>query len=222
MLALPMLVYVAGLTVPTAIGVSAMIVGVASAAAVVVHARHDNVAWRTGFLLAGAGAPAALAGAHVASSLSPKVLLGSFSVMLLGVALWMFVGTVKPTSTPRRWPLVAAIGSIIGLVAGFFGVGGGFMIVPALVGLAGLEMRRAIGTSLLVIAINSIASFVEHANHNALPLFSAVAFTSMTVAGALIGQQLSMRTSTAHLRKLFAVLVLVVAALVGWRVLSGR
>lgn len=222
-LALPLLVYIADLPVSDAIGVSAMIVGITSASAVVLHARRGNVDVRTAALFGGAGIPGAMVGAHFSSVTSQEVLLGSFAVLLFGVAAWMGLGRVPPPRPARPWPLLAAIGIFVGLVAGFFGVGGGFMLVPALTGLAGLCTRRAIGTSLLVIAMTSAASMFEHTSHKpALPMLTAAAFTSAAVIGALVGQRVSMRVSVGHLRKGFAGLVVLVALLVAWRVLSGR
>jgi uncharacterized protein len=220
-LALPLLVYVAGLPPTQAVGVSAMIVGITSAVAVVMHARRGNVDVRTAALFGTAGVPGAMLGAHYTNVVSPELLLGSFSVLLFGVAAWMGFGRVPPPRPPRPWPTIALMGVGVGLVAGFFGVGGGFMIVPALTGLAGLEMRRAIGTSLLVIAMNSAAAMVEHINHRGVPLSTAVVFTAAAVVGALVGQRLALYVSVAHLRRGFAMLILAVAGLVAWRVIAA-
>lgn len=220
-LALPLLVYVAKLPTPAAVGVSAMIVGITSAAAVVLHARQGNVELRTAALFGGAGVPGALVGAHFSGLTSPDVLLASFAVLLLGVSVWMAFGRVPEPRPARPWPLVALFGVGVGVVSGFFGVGGGFMIVPTLTGLAGLEMRKAIGTSLVVIALNSAGGMIEHFNHRTIPVTTAVTFTAAAVVGALIGQRLAMRVSVAHLRRGFALLILIVALLVGWRVFGA-
>lgn len=221
-LALPILIYVAGVAPPDAVGASSMIVGVTSACAMVMHAQRGNVDWKAAALFGGAGIPGAILGAHLTNIVAPDAMMLGFSILLFVVAAWMALGKVRESHVPRAWPLIALVGALVGLVAGFFGVGGGFMIVPALTGLAGLEMRRAIGTSLLVIAMNSAASMVEHINHQSLPLSTVVTFVAASVLGALIGQRISLRVSVAHLRRSFAALILVVAALVAWRVFSGR
>jgi uncharacterized membrane protein YfcA len=220
-LALPLLVYVAGLPVSEAVTMSCMIVGTASAAACVFHARRGNVDLRTALLFGGAGAPGALLGAHFSAEISRQVLLGSFAVLLLGVSAWMGLGRVPASRDAKPWPILAVIGAGVGLIAGLFGVGGGFMIVPALTGIAGLPMRRAIGTSLLVIAMNSVASMFEHTTHATLPSLTASLFTSAAVVGALVGQRIAMRCSVCHLRRGFAFLILVVSGLVAWRVLDA-
>lgn len=217
-LAFPLLVYIAGLTPQNAAGVSLFIVGVTSAVAAITHARRGHVCLRTAALFGGAGIPAAALGAHLASTVEPRMLLGAFAILLVLVAAWMGLGRVPKPRPARPWPLVAAIGAVVGLLAGFFGVGGGFMIVPALTGLAGVDTRRAIGTSLVVIALNAVGGLVEHFNHLAIPLGTAVLFTLAATSGALVGQHVSQRVSVAHLRRAFALLIMIVATLVGWRV----
>jgi uncharacterized protein len=221
-LALPVLVYVAGVSPPDAVGASSTIVGVTSAAAMVMHARKGNVDWHAAALFGGAGIPGALLGAHFTNLVSAYAVLAGFSILLFVVALWMWFGKVPENRPAKPWPIIVTIGFCVGVLAGFFGVGGGFMIVPALTGLAGLEMRKAIGTSLLVIAVNSAASMVEHANHSSLPLSTAAAFVLAATIGALVGQRISLHVSVAHLRRGFAGLILIVAVLVAWRVFSGQ
>jgi uncharacterized membrane protein YfcA len=220
-LELPRLVYVAGLPVSEAVTMSSMIVGVSSAAACVFHARRGNVDLKTALLFGGAGIPGALLGAHLSAEVSRQVLLGSFAVLLLGVSVWMGFGRVPENRDAKPWPVLAVIGAGVGVIAGLFGVGGGFMIVPALTGIAGLPMRRAIGTSLVVIAMNSVASMFEHTIHATLPSLTAALFTSAAVVGALVGQRIAMRCSVCHLRRGFALLILVVSGLVAWRVLDA-
>jgi uncharacterized protein len=220
-LALPLLVYVAGLDPATAVAVSQLVVGVTAALSVIVHARAGNVDARTALVFSAGGIPGALVGAHGTSLVEPRALLGSFAVLLAGVALWMGLGRVPEPRPRRAWPLIAAIGLAVGLMSGFFGVGGGFLVVPFLTGLAGLEMRRAIGTSLVVIAINSAAGMVEHAQHADLPLARAAAFTAAAVIGALIGQRVSARLAAAQLRRAFAILIAIVSGLVTWQVVAA-
>lgn len=217
-LSFPLLVYVAGLAPQSAAGVSLFIVGITSAIAAITHARRGHVCLRTAALFGGTGIPTAALGAHLASTVEPRVLLGTFTILLVVVAAWMGLGRAPKPRPARPWPLVAAIGAVVGMLAGFFGVGGGFMIVPALTGLAGVDTRRAIGTSLVVIALNAVGGMVEHFNHLTIPLGTAVIFTMAATTGAVIGQHVSQRVSVAHLRRAFALLVLIVAMLVGWRV----
>jgi uncharacterized membrane protein YfcA len=107
----------------------------------------------------------------------------------------------------------------VGLVTGFFGVGGGFLVVPALIAFAGLDMREAVGTSLLVIAINSAAGFVGHLGGGHLDLGLVAGLTTAAVAGALVGERIARGISTLRLRRGFGVIVVAVGFAV---VLAGR
>ena len=106
--------------------------------------------------------------------------------------------------------LVAPLGAGVGLLTGLLGVGGGFMIVPALVLAGGLAMPLAVGTSLVVIAINSAAGFVGHLGEQAIPWGYAAAFTGVCVAGALVGERLGRNVPAARLRKWFGTFVIAV------------
>lgn len=220
-LALPLLVYVAGLSPAAAAGVSLFIVGITALIATAMHARRGDICFRTAALFGGAGIPSAYLGAHFSNVVAPQVLLGAFAFLALGVAAWMGFGRVPRPRPAQSWPVIATIGALVGLVSGFFGVGGGFLIVPALTGLAGVDTRRAIGTSLLVIALNSTGGMVQHLHHLTIPLSSGLAFTGAATAGALAGQGLTRGLSVTQLRRAFALLVLVVACLILWRVLTA-
>jgi uncharacterized membrane protein YfcA len=107
------------------------------------------------------------------------------------------------------------------MLTGFLGVGGGFLVVPALVALTGMPMRRAVGTSLVVIALNSAAGLVSHVGRGSVPLGPTVSLTALAAAGALAGVMLSGRLKVEHLRRGFAGLVLGVGLVVVGRVLFG-
>jgi uncharacterized membrane protein YfcA len=106
---------------------------------------------------------------------------------------------------------VPAAGFGVGLLTGFLGVGGGFLIVPALTLLAGLPIHAAIGTSLLVIAANSAAGVLGHLRQGEMPLGLTAAFTASAALGALAGVRLASSLDPARLRRAFAVFVILVA-----------
>jgi len=105
---------------------------------------------------------------------------------------------------------VPAAGFGVGLLTGFLGVGGGFLIVPALTLLARLPIHRAIGTSLLVIAANSAAGLLGHLGRGAMPLALTAAFTAVAALGALAGVGMASSLDPARLRRAFAVFVILV------------
>jgi len=119
--------------------------------------------------------------------------------------------------------LVAAAATAVGLITGFFGVGGGFVIVPALVLILGFDMPAAAGTSLIVIAIDSAAALAARAGHGGLALDWALigAFATAAVAGALAGGRLAGRASPQRLSAAFAALIVIVAGYTLARSLTG-
>jgi hypothetical protein len=140
---------------------------------------------------------------------TPRLLLLLFAALMLGVGTLMLRGGGE-IRTRRHAPRVAAplAGLLVGLLTGFLGVGGGFLIVPALTLLAGLELPAAVGTSLLVIAANSAAGLASHLGQGELPLRLTAAFTLCAVVGALAGARLSSGLDPLRVRQGFAGFVL--------------
>jgi len=117
----------------------------------------------------------------------------------------------SPTLRALRSRAFSPLASFVGVLTGFFGVGGGFVIVPALVLLLGVALRAAVGTSLAVIAIISAAALTAHLNSGAVDWTVAVSFTATAVLGAIAGTRLADHVSTERLSQLFAGLVVLVA-----------
>lgn len=212
-LAVPALIYLFGFTPADAITASLVVVTLTSVTALVGHARDGNVAWRTGLLFAAAGVvPAALAGV-VSGHLPQTALTLAFSAVAALAALRMLrparvgaSGTVHPART-------GAAGAGLGAMTGFLGVGGGFLASPVLVSVLHLPMRRAVGTSLLVIAVNSVAALGARAGDGTdLELAVVAPFTLAAVLGAWDGRRLSKRITGRALRHLFAWVLFAVAA----------
>ena len=114
-------------------------------------------------------------------------------------------------SEPRPLPVVIASGAGVGLMTGILGVGGGFLIVPALVMLVGLPMQMAVGTSLIIIAMNSLAGFLGHAGDGSLNMTLTSIFTLAGLVGTFAGARLNKRLPAEKLQKAFAWFVIVLA-----------
>jgi uncharacterized membrane protein YfcA len=215
-LAVPLLVYVAGLGAPAAVATSLFVVGTTSAIAVLPHAAKARVHWRTGLLLAGGGMAGAYLGGRLAIRVPGAVLLVAFAAMMLATASAMLRGRrERPTGATRPHAVATvALGALVGTLTGFVGAGGGFLIVPALTLVAGLTMTSAIGTSLLVITLQSMAGLLGHLHGTQAPWGLALAVTGAAVVGSLIGARLAGRVSQPALRRGFGVMVLVMGALV--------
>ncbi len=210
-LAVPVLVYVAGMEVHAAIGMSLAIVGGTALVGGLAHARAGRVDLRAGALFGVAGMLAAPLGARATHLVEPRVLLLLFAALMLGVGALMLRGAAEIRAS-RRPPRLAAplAGVVVGLLTGFLGVGGGFLIVPALTLLAGLELPVAVGTSLLVISANGAAGLASHLGQGEMPARLTLAFTLAALVGALFGVRLSSRLEPARLRRGFALFVIAV------------
>lgn len=226
-LTVPLLVYVTGLPAKEAIALSLLVVGVTSAAAAVSHARAGRVQWRTGILFGLAGMVGAYAGGRLAELIPGRILLLAFAVMMVATAVAMLRGRkdVDPDAAPRRLPLgrILLDGTVVGLVTGLVGAGGGFLVVPALALLGGLPMPVAVGTSLVVIAMKSAAGFAGYLASVQIDWTLAAMVTAAAVVGSVLGGRLVSRVHPEHLRKGFGWFVLVMATVIlgqelGWLV----
>jgi uncharacterized membrane protein YfcA len=224
-LTVPILLYVVGLSTKEAISTSLLIVAATSAAGTVLHARASNVEWRRGLVFGAVAMVGAWGGGRLAAFIPGRVLLLLFVAMMLATALAMLLrrGEPKPTESARGghlpWGWIAAQGILVGGFTGLVGAGGGFLVVPALVLLGGLDMRRAVGTSLLVITMNSVAGFLGHGAATEWSL--ALPLAGVAVLGSLVGVRASGRVPQPTLRKIFAYFVLAIAAFILYRELGA-
>ena len=159
-----------------------------------------------------------MAASYLSASLSH--LLPATLLMILFALLMLVVGAFMILSKPpkdehlvmRGWPVIIASGLGVGTLTGFLGVGGGFLIVPALVMLVGLPMRQAVGTSLVVIAMNSLAGLLGHLNSGAIDMTVVLLFAAAGIAGSLVGTRLTRIVKPEMLRTGFALFVMLLAA----------
>lgn len=217
-LAVPILVYGAGLSPRDAIASSLVIVGASSLLGAMF--RRSELDLQAAWHFALYGMLGTFAGARLAEHLSEAVQLGLFAATMLVVAGLMLThnaSTVARSST-RTGSLPLPLASLaVGLLTGVVGVGGGFLIVPALVLSAGLPMRRAVPTSLLIIALNCAAGLVGYFGQVSFhPPFLA-GFTLAVLAGIFLGGKLVPRINQAHLKRAFAIFLLFVGTYILWR-----
>lgn len=215
-LTVPALVYLLGQDAHTAVGTSLVIVGSNALAGAWLHHRAGHVQLRQALLFAGAGLGAAYVGARLSQFLSSSVLLVLFAVLMLvvaGLMLRQATPAAGATAHAATWPRILLGGIGVGFLTGFLGVGGGFVIVPALVLLLGMNMRDAIGSSLVVIALNSMAGLLGHLNDGGLnwPLIGLMILGG--VGGILGGTWGARHVPTTQLRRAFAVFVIGLGAI---------
>ncbi|PZG02039.1 sulfite exporter TauE/SafE family protein [Micromonospora deserti] len=225
-LAVPLLVYVADLPAKEAIATSLLVVGVTSAVGVLPHARARRIRWRTGLVFGVAGMAGAYAGGRLAASVPAAVLLTGFALMMLATATAMIRGRRgtggEPVPHELPVPRVVLDGVLVGLVTGLVGAGGGFLVVPALTLLGGLPMPVAIGTSLVVIAMKSLAGLAGYLSAVSVGWGLAAAVTAAAVVGSLAGGRLTGHIREEVLRPAFGWFVVVMGVLVLGQQLPGQ
>ncbi len=210
-LTVPLLVYVVGMDAKQAIASGLFVVGVTSLVGLVSHARAGRVRWKTGLIFGAAGMVGAFIGARIGAHLPGTVLLVAFAVMMLATAIAMIRGRgPAPDRTRTDLPVFRMItdGALVGLVTGTVGAGGGFLVVPALALLGGMPIALAIGTSLLVISMNTLSGFASYATAITIDWRVTLLITGGAVVGALVGSRLAGRLSAETLRKAFGWFVL--------------
>ena len=239
-LAVPILVFVAGMQAQTATSASLLVVGIASAFGVIGHFRNGNVRLGAGVAFGLAGIAGSRVGTLVNREVDERVLLGAFAVLILFVAVRMYRsvnalaalrepavveiggGTTLVAAPPKavRAPShlsVAAISklavaaTVVGLLTGLFGVGGGFAVVPALTMLLGFPAKEAIGTSLVVIVINATMALAMRSGDLGFDWAVVLPFLATVTIGVVIGARATADVDADRLTRSFALMLGAVA-----------
>ncbi len=198
----PVLIYAAGLDAHRAAGTSLVVVGLVALAGAI--AQRRAIAPRIGLLFGAAGMAGTWPGVWLNHRLPSVWVEASFAATLLAVAALM-QSPSRAEAGSRRAPLPAlAAGLAVGVATGFFGVGGGFLIVPALSLLLGLGIAEAVATSLLVIALNSSAGLIGHVRYGAVDWRLGLALAGAALVGGALTLPIAARLDADRLRRLFA------------------
>lgn len=223
-LAVPALVYLLHVDVTQAILVALIVVAAGAAVGAAAKVTAGQVQWRMAAVFAAAGIPATFVGAAIGRLLpQPVVLLGFAAVMIIaGVRMLTDGGDIgvacRVDESGINWrrcaPRSIPAGFAVGLLTGLFGVGGGFLIIPALVVVLGIEMSTAIGTSLLIIIANSVAGIASHLGGITVDWWVTGSFVAAAMATSLVAGYFGTKTDTTRLQRWFAYMVFAVAAYV--------
>lgn len=225
---LPVLVYVAGVPAGPAVGMSLAVVGVTCAAGAWLKHRQGLVHWQSVAWFGLAGMPGALAGARLTSLVSPGVLMLLFATLMALIAFRMLArrGDEAVAPLPDCRPVRCGLAGLgVGLLTGFLGVGGGFLLAPAMMMFARLPVALATGTSLAVIALNSAAGVAGHWAQAGWEGALVLAFLAAALPGMAVGARLGNRLPAPVLRRAFGWFVLAVAGFVfakNWGALVGQ
>jgi uncharacterized membrane protein YfcA len=218
-LTVPIFVYVLGFEAKTAIAMSLAVVGATSAVGAVGHWRAGNVNMRVAAIFGVFAMGGTYLGARLAVYFSGAAQLTLFAAVMLAAAWFMFrpprlrdAGAENPP--PMSLVLIVVEGLAVGVLTGLVGVGGGFLIVPALVLLGGVPMKEAVGTSLLVIALKSAAGFAGYLGQVEVDWPFMSLFTLMAVLGIALGTYLVRFVPQHALRRAFAVFLVLMGSLI--------
>lgn len=227
-LAVPLMVYLVGVRSPhVAIGTSALAVAVNAATGLFHHARAGTVRWRCGGMYAAAGVAGAFAGSTLGKAFDGQHLLFLFALVMVAVGVLILrgrrgAGDEAAQCNRRNAPKVLGYGLGTGAFSGFFGIGGGFLIVPGLMAATGMPMLNAVGTSLVAVTAFGLTTALNYAWSGLIDWPLAALFIAGGVLGGLGGTFLARRLSAGGaLNRVFAVLIFAVAAYMLWKSATG-
>lgn len=219
-LAVPLLVYVVGVENPhIAIGTSALAVAINALIGLLSHARGGSVKWRCGGMYAAAGIVGAAFGSSAGKAFDGQKLLFLFALVMIVIGIKVLhtrrdFGRPDVVCQRQNAPKVFGFGLGTGLFSGFFGIGGGFLIVPGLIAATGMPMLNAVGTSLVAVTAFGLTTTFNYAVSGLVDWGLAAVIIAGGAIGSLGGALIARRLSgpTSHLKTIFAILVFVVAA----------
>jgi uncharacterized membrane protein YfcA len=222
-MATPLLLYVVGLAPHQAIGTGALAVSINAFVNCASHARLGNVRWRSAIIFAVVGVVGAAAGSTLGKAFDGRRLLFLFAILMVAVGILML--RRKPQGAgadPERTgslPLVVVAALIVGGLSGFFGIGGGLLIVPGLLFSTGMPMLFAVGSSLLAVGTFGLTTAINYALSGLIVWPVALEYIAGGIAGGLLGLSLAVRLAPrkAMLNRVFAAFVFVVAAYMLYR-----
>lgn len=228
-LAVPLIVYLVGVTNPhIAIGTSALAVAANAATGLASHARAGTVKWRCASVFAAAGVVGAFAGSTLGKSFDGEKLLFLFALVMIAVGVLMLrrrgsAGNPDVVLGGDNAGKLLGFGAGAGAFSGFFGIGGGFLVVPGLTAATGMPMVNAIGSSLVAVAAFGLTTAVNYAASGLVDWMLAAAFIAGGVLGGLGGAAAAKRLSERRgmLTTLFAALIFVVALYMLWKSASA-
>ena len=227
-LAVPLMVYFVGVPNPhVAIGTSAFAVAVNAVIGLAEHARHGAVRWRCAAMFSVAGVLGALVGSTLGKAVNGQKLLLLFAFLMIAVGTLMFrsrgsEGDPTVRFSRQNAPRLAGAGAVTGMVSGFFGIGGGFLIVPSLMAATGMTIISAVGSSLVAVSAFGLTTSLSYALSGLVSWPLAAVFIGGGIVGSQAGCFAARHTAESKglLKVLFAALIFVVAAYMivkGWQ-----
>jgi len=222
-LTVPVLVYLADIPTKSAIITSLFVVGSTSLIATITHASKKHVCWKTGAIFGSAGMIGAFSGGRLSTYIPDALLLILLALVMLAASLSMLFKKA-PISTdteienlsfcPKELPILAVLldGFFLGIITGLVGVGGGFLLVPALMHLARLPVHAAIGTSLFIICLQSSAALAGHYGNITINVELTIIISCLAILGSFVGAKIAPLFPAATLKRSFGYFVLILGS----------
>ena len=227
-LAVPIFLYAFHVEPKAAIAMSLAVVGMSAFVGFVGHLRQGSVNLRVGVPFGVIAMGSSFAMARFAQYVAEAIQLGLFAVFAFTAAFMMLWDSLRARkdvpetgATPHFTPLVAAQAAGVGALTALIGAGGGFVIVPALVYLADVPIKAAVGSSLLIITMNALSGFIGYIGQAAIDWPLVGSFTGVAAVGAVIGTRLNRRVPQVRIKQGFGVLIIVLGSYLIIRRLAG-
>ena len=216
---LPVLVYLAGISPSEAVGMSLFVVGATASVGAIQRIRAKEFHAPAAAMFGASGAVGAIGGSRLTPLVTESILMVIFALLMLAVAgVMLFGGRGEAHGEIRCKPARCLLAGLsVGVLTGFIGVGGGFLLMRALIHFARLPVRIAMGTSLAIVAMNSVVGFLSHLGDAPPHWDIALIFAAIAIAGVLLGNAFSSRLPVDRLRQIFAFMVLATGIYVLWR-----
>ena len=223
-LTVPILVYVLNMDAKVSIALSLAIVAITSLFGVIGHYKNNNVDFKLVSIFAPFAMLGTFIGAKLSSFFTSSAQLILFAIIMLLASFFMLKNTKKSSNSQTSSPIIknhffngliiALEGSTVGILTGIVGVGGGFLIVPALVLLGGVDMKKAVGTSLFIITLKSISGFLGYIDLVKIDYTFLVQFSFFSVVGIFIGSYLTKFIEQEKLKKSFGIFLVIMAVFI--------
>ena len=221
-LAVPLLTYGVGLDFHSAVTISLLVVGFTAIFGIAINYKNLNINFIAAGMMIITGVIFAPIGSYISQSIADSTLMMSFSLMMIVIGIWSLIksrfmsGRSKSIEEVNVKYVLSLLvgGAVVGTLTGFFGVGGGFLIVPALVFITAMPIKRAINTSLLVIFVVSISGFISHYSPSSMNWFVAMMFIIGGSVGIIFAIKIKNKLNDQILQTIFSIMLLVLGGLI--------
>ncbi len=220
MITVPVLIYFADMSVKEAVAMSLWVVALVSTVALFQNKTWRHLQYKLLITLGVSGVLGSVSGSMLAQFLSEKVQLGLFTLLIILVTGWVSKMKLSDRVGVYKFIPATVAGYLIGVLTGVFGVGGGFLLVPALIYLGMHHFPTAVAHSLVLIAVNAIAGGLSYLNQVTISFEQTLLFAVVASMGTVLGAYILRRVDNNKLQKSFSVILIVLGVFMAWRTIT--